>query len=101
MYLKGQQFEKAALIYTKYLIKNDKGRISEAAIIMEKVRVCVCVCLFVCVCMCVCVCVCVYVCMCVYVYVCVCMCVCCGRISEAALIMEKVLNPFFYAITTY
>jgi WD repeat-containing protein 19 len=37
MYLKGLQYEKAALIYTKYLIKNDKGRISEAAVIMQKV----------------------------------------------------------------
>jgi WD repeat-containing protein 19 len=37
MYIKGQQNEKAALIYTKYLIKNDKGRISEAAVIMQKV----------------------------------------------------------------
>jgi len=38
MYLKGLQHDKAALIYTKYLIKNDKGRISEAAVIMEKVE---------------------------------------------------------------
>jgi WD repeat-containing protein 19 len=37
MYLKGLQYEKAALIYTKYLIKNDAGRISEAAVIMQKV----------------------------------------------------------------
>jgi WD repeat-containing protein 19 len=38
MYIKGLQFEKAAHIYTKYLIKNDKSRISEASVIMEKVR---------------------------------------------------------------
>jgi tetratricopeptide (TPR) repeat protein len=37
MYIKGQQFEKAALIYTKYLIKNDKTRITEASAIMSKV----------------------------------------------------------------
>ena len=37
MYMKGLQYEKAALIYTKYLIKNDKARISEAAVIKEKV----------------------------------------------------------------
>jgi WD repeat-containing protein 19 len=37
MFVKGLQYEKAALIYTKYLIKNDKGRISEATVIMEKV----------------------------------------------------------------
>lgn len=37
MYIKGEQFEKAAFIYTKYLIKNDKSRITEAASIMEKV----------------------------------------------------------------
>lgn len=37
MFVKAQQFEKAALIYTKYLIKNDKSRISEAAVILEKV----------------------------------------------------------------
>jgi WD repeat-containing protein 19 len=38
MYVKGEQFERAAVIYTKYLIKNDKGKIAEAAAIMEKVQ---------------------------------------------------------------
>eukprot|EP00981_Chlorochromonas_danica_P005014 scaffold1001_cov188-Ochromonas_danica.AAC.3 len=38
MFVKSGQLEKAALIYTKYLIKNDKGRISEAAVILEKVN---------------------------------------------------------------
>ncbi len=31
------QYEKAARIYTNYLIKNDKSRISEVAAIMDKV----------------------------------------------------------------
>jgi WD repeat-containing protein 19 len=38
MHIKGEQFEKAAFIYTKYLIKADKNRISEVAPIMEKVQ---------------------------------------------------------------
>lgn len=38
MYLNGLEYEKAALIYTKYLIKSDKGRITEAASIMSKVE---------------------------------------------------------------
>ncbi len=37
MFVKAAQFEKAALIYTKYLIKSDKTRITEAAAILEKV----------------------------------------------------------------
>jgi WD repeat-containing protein 19 len=37
MYLKGLEYEKAATIYTKYLLKNDKARISECAAIMDKV----------------------------------------------------------------
>ena len=36
-YFQGLQYEKAALIYTKYLIKNDKSRITEVAAIMDKV----------------------------------------------------------------
>lgn len=37
MYVKAQQYEQAGAIYTKHLIKNDKARISEAAVILEKV----------------------------------------------------------------
>jgi len=33
------QYEKAALIYTKYLIKNDKSRNTEVTAIMNKVKV--------------------------------------------------------------
>lgn len=38
MYVKGEQYERAAYIYTKYLIKNDKSKINEAAQIMERVH---------------------------------------------------------------
>jgi WD repeat-containing protein 19 len=38
IYLKANQYEKVAFIYTKYLIKNDKNRITEIASIMEKVQ---------------------------------------------------------------
>ena len=38
MHIKGEQFEKAAYVFTKYLIKADKSRINEAAAIMEKVQ---------------------------------------------------------------
>ena len=37
MHWQGLQYEKAARIYTNYLIKNDKSRISEVAAIMDKV----------------------------------------------------------------
>jgi tetratricopeptide (TPR) repeat protein len=33
----GEQYEHAAFIYTKYLVKNDKSKIDEAAKILEKV----------------------------------------------------------------
>eukprot|EP01035_Chromulina_nebulosa_P018174 gene18174-23832_t len=36
--LKANQYDKAALIYTKYLIKQDKSKIKEAASIMNKVQ---------------------------------------------------------------
>ena len=38
MYIKGEQYERAADMYIKYLIKGDKNKISEAAVIMEKVK---------------------------------------------------------------
>ena len=38
LHIKGEQYERAAYVYTKYLIKNDKSRISEAAAIMSKVN---------------------------------------------------------------
>jgi WD repeat-containing protein 19 len=38
MHIKGEQFEKAAYVYTKYLIKADKTRINEAASLMDKVQ---------------------------------------------------------------
>lgn len=37
MYIKAHQYEKAALLYTKHLIKADKSRISEATALLEKV----------------------------------------------------------------
>jgi hypothetical protein len=46
MYLKGEQYERTADIYTRYLIKSDKSKITEAAVIMEKVCVKKCVCVF-------------------------------------------------------
>ena len=36
-FIKAQQFERAAFIYTKFLIRADKGRIAEAVTVMEKV----------------------------------------------------------------
>ncbi len=38
MYVKAKHFEKAAQIYIQFLLKNDKSRISEATVIMEKVE---------------------------------------------------------------
>jgi WD repeat-containing protein 19 len=38
LHIKGEQYERAAVIYTKHLIKNDKSKITEAALIMEKVQ---------------------------------------------------------------
>jgi len=37
-FIKAQQFERAAYIYTKHLIRSDKGRIAEAVAVMEKVH---------------------------------------------------------------
>ena len=38
MFIKGQQFERAAFMYTKYLIRADKSRITEAVVVMAKVN---------------------------------------------------------------
>ena len=38
MYIKGEQYERAADMYTRHLIKGDKSKITEAALIMEKVQ---------------------------------------------------------------
>jgi WD repeat-containing protein 19 len=38
MYIKGEQFERAADMYIRHLIKGDKNKITEAAVIMEKVK---------------------------------------------------------------
>lgn len=38
MLIKGEQYEKAAYVYTKYLIKADKANITQAALIMDKVH---------------------------------------------------------------
>ena len=38
MYIKGEQYERAADMYTRHLIKGDKSKITEAAVIMEKVQ---------------------------------------------------------------
>ena len=38
MYIKGEQYERAADMYIRYLIKGDKNKITEAAAIMEKVQ---------------------------------------------------------------
>lgn len=38
MHIKAEQYERAAYVYTKYLIKNDKSRINEASVIMSKVN---------------------------------------------------------------
>ena len=37
MFIKCKDFERAAFIFTKYIIVNDKNRVSEAAAIMDKV----------------------------------------------------------------
>ena len=38
MYIKGEQYERAADMYIRHLIKGDKNKITEAAAIMEKVQ---------------------------------------------------------------
>lgn len=38
MYIKGEQYERAADMYIRHLIKGDKSKITEAALIMEKVQ---------------------------------------------------------------
>jgi tetratricopeptide (TPR) repeat protein len=38
MYIKGEQYERAADMYIRHLIKGDKNKITEAAVIMEKVK---------------------------------------------------------------